>query len=92
MEVWWSEVRLEGGKARAQHLLGAGVDGLLPGGVVGYLLDHIPVDVHQRSLERRRGQSSLMKTSSDLVFVLVYTYTVEPLYCGHLGDLVKCPV
>ena len=19
-------------------------------------------------------------------------YTVEPLYCGHLGDLVKCPV
>ena len=20
------------------------------------------------------------------------TYTVEPLYCGHLGDIVKCPV
>ena len=19
-------------------------------------------------------------------------YTIEPLYCGHLGDLVKCPV
>ena len=19
-------------------------------------------------------------------------YTVEPLYCGHLGDLVRCPV
>ena len=19
-------------------------------------------------------------------------YTVEPLYCGHLGDIVKCPV
>ena len=20
------------------------------------------------------------------------SYTVEPLYCGHLGDIVKCPV
>ena len=23
---------------------------------------------------------------------ICYLYTVEPLYCGHLGDLVKCPV
>ena len=22
----------------------------------------------------------------------LYVCTVEPLYCGHLGDLVKCPV
>ena len=24
--------------------------------------------------------------------IIVITDTVEPLYCGHLGDLVKCPV
>ena len=32
----------------------------------------------------------------DLLYCYTYKmflwYTVEPLYCGHLGDLVKCPI
>ena len=30
--------------------------------------------------------------STVLLVLIAYACTVEPLYCGHLGDLVKCPV
>ncbi len=31
----------------------------------------------------------VIRVSADM---LVHMYTVNPLYCGHLGDLAKCPV
>ena len=35
---------------------------------------------------------ALSENSKDEGENLDLNTTVEPLYCGHLGDLVKCPV
>ena len=52
--------------------------------------DHAPTDAGRAckiSSQRTRALLQLNKVSFQAV-----QYTVEPLYCGHRGDIVKCPV
>ena len=43
-------------------------------------------------LEKRSNKHSRTQTGTEKEKLYIILYTVEPLYCGHLGDLVKCPV
>ena len=57
MKEGWSQVGLEGGKPWAQHFQWACVDWSLMVGIIGYLADHVFMQVNQDTLQFGTGRN-----------------------------------